>query len=73
MLNSKRANTIDTRISTALGGLEYKLERTGSKTEDGTAYSLKVMSSITQTDGKIAADTDTIGNITNAQINALFE
>lgn len=70
---TKDNGKIDTKISAALGGLEYKLERTGSTSTDGTAYSLAVMSSITQTDGKIAADTDTIGNITNDQINALFD
>lgn len=71
---TETGGTIDTKISTALGKLDYTLARTATEaSKEGEAYSLKVMSSITQTDGKIAADTDTIGNITNAQINALFE
>lgn len=70
---TKENGTIDTRISTALGELDYTLARTATEaSKEGEAYSLKVMSSITQTDGKIAADTDTIGNITNDQINRLF-
>lgn len=70
---TKTNGTIDTKISTALGGLDYTLERTATTANTaGEAYSVNVMSSITQTDGKIAAGTDTIGNITDTQINSLF-
>lgn len=70
---TKTNGTIDTKISAALGELDYTLAKTGTTTTNGTAYSLTVMCGITQTDGKITAtSTDTIGNITDAQINELF-
>lgn len=70
---TKDNGTIDTKISTALNALDYTLARTGSTTTDGTAYSVTVMSGITQENGKITAtSTDIIGNITDAQIIGLF-
>lgn len=70
---TETGGTIDTRISTALNALDYTLAKTGTTTTNGTAYSLTVMCGITQTDGKITAtSTDTIGNITDTQINGLF-
>lgn len=70
---TKASGMIDTKISTALGNLDYELTKTGTTSTDGTAYSLTVMCGITQTNGKITATpTDTIGNITNAEINSLF-
>lgn len=73
--NITKANgTIDTKISTALGELDYTLARTAISADTaGEAYSVNVMSSITQTDGKITAGTDTIGNIPDAEIAALFK
>lgn len=70
---TKDNGIIDTKISGALDTLDYTLAKTGTTTTNGTAYSLTVMCGITQTDGKITAtSTDTIGNITDAQINGLF-
>lgn len=70
---TKDNGTIDTKISTALGNLDYELARIGSTSTDGTAYSLTVMSGITQANGKITeTPTDTIGNITDDKINSLF-
>lgn len=71
---TETGGTIDTRISTALDALDYTLARTATEaTEAGTAYSVTVMSGITQENGVITSTpTDTIGNITNAQINSLF-
>ena len=70
---TKTNGTIDTKISAALGELDYTLERTGTTTTNGTAYSVTVMSGITQENGKITStEIDTIGNITDAQINSLF-
>lgn len=70
---TKDNGTIDTKISTALGDLDYELARTGSTSTNGTAYSLTVMSGITQVNGKITGtSTDTIGNITDVEINSLF-
>ena len=74
--NITKANgTIDTKISTALDALDYTLTRTATTaTTEGSAYSVTVMSGITQTNGKITGtSTDTIGNITDAQIMSLFD
>lgn len=70
---TKDNGTIDTKISAALGELDHTLAKTGTTTTDGTAYSLTVMCGIKQENGKITStEIDTIGNITNAQINGLF-
>ena len=71
---TKDNGTIDTKISTALDALDYELARTETTaTKAGEAYSVNVMSGIKQENGKITAtSTDTIGNITDAQIIALF-
>ena len=72
---TKDNGTIDTKISAALGELDYTLAKTATEaSKEGEAYSLTVMCGITQTDGKITStEIDTIGNITNAQINDLFK
>lgn len=71
---TKDNGTIDTKISGALDTLDYTLARTATTaTTAGEAYSVTVMSGITQENGKITATpTDIIGNITDAQINGLF-